>query len=182
MGWLLMLRDPRLIIAALVLAASCAAVWRVAAWRLSGDIARARMEATKIQAEASAKAAEQAEQKAQRAVAAADAVIESLRRDKAMQDEEVARVKNQRADLERRVALGRANGLRLRDAVYAAAAACRGGDAPASALASGSEAATSAPGMLADVLGSVEQRGRAMAEEADRRRLAALACEALSKN
>jgi hypothetical protein len=75
------------------------------------------------------------------------------------------------ADSARRAAAG------LRDAARAAARHC---GAPRHTAAAASGAATPNPGdVLADVLGLVEQAGRDMAQEADRRGIAGATCERL---
>jgi hypothetical protein len=107
--------------------------------------------------------------------ATADNLAEERRRQAAMQKEidhattalDAAR---RDADAAGRAAVG------LRAAASAAAARCRA--APAHAAAAASGPATASPGdLLADVLGVVEQAGRDMAQEADRRGIAGTACE-----
>jgi hypothetical protein len=89
-------------------------------------------------------------------------------------DDATLAVDRARADADRagRAAAG------LRDAARAAAARCGGAARHPTPAASGAPAA-SAGDLLADVLGLVEQAGRDMAAEADRRGIAGAACERL---
>jgi hypothetical protein len=86
-------------------------------------------------------------------------------------DDATLAVDRARADADRagRAAVG------LRDAASAAAGRCSTARHPAAAASS--PPAASAGDLLADVLGLVEQAGRDMAAEADRRGIAGAACE-----
>jgi hypothetical protein len=107
--------------------------------------------------------------------ATADNLMEERRRQAAMQKEidhattalDAAR---RDADAAGRAAVG------LRAAARAAAAGCRAAAPNPHAAASG-PAATGPGDLLADVLGLVEQAGRDMAAESDRRGIAGSACE-----
>lgn len=86
-----------------------------------------------------------------------------------------------RQDLDRArrdAAAARVSAGRLRDAAAVAAAACSGGAAVDPAAAPGSAPAAGPGVLLADVLVLVEEAGRAMAEEADKRGIAGATCEA----
>ena len=105
-----------------------------------------------------------------------DARTEEQRRTAAMQeiaDATQASLAAVRADAVR----ARAAADRLRNAATAYAAAHCGGASPDTAAAPGSASAAGPGLVLADVLSMVESAGRAMAEEADRRRIAGEACE-----
>jgi hypothetical protein len=113
---------------------------------------------------------------------AAEAVKDDLakeRQQRAAAQKEIDDAHAETQRLEAELQRANATGKRLYDtAVRVTAARCRP-LAPAAAAASGSPPAPG-PGLLfADVLGGLEQDGRAMAEEARKRRIAALACEGI---
>jgi hypothetical protein len=151
----------------------------VGAWLHLSAVSTARKEGDKAATDrvmalwgaANIRARELAEQ------ATADALAEERRRQAAMQkeiDHATTALDRARADAD---SAGRA-AAGLRAAASAAAARCRA--APAYPAAAEGGASRPGPGdLLADVLGVVEQAGRDMAQEADRRGIAGATCERL---
>ena len=132
------------------------ATWTVQGWRLSAQVERI---------------------KAEHAEALLDAEQAARARERSMIDKVEVIVREATAltqDLARDLARAAAAGDGVRDAARRAAAVCAGADSTAGLA---SAAARSAAGVLADVLAEVELEGRAVATEADRRRIAGLACE-----
>jgi hypothetical protein len=144
-------------------------------WWHAGAVQAARAEGRAQGAAEWAKANGEAA-RAAAAAAAAHRATEQRREAAARKgiDDATLAVDRARADADRagRAAAG------LRDAARAAAARCGGAARHPTPAASGAPAA-SAGDLLADVLGLVEQAGRDMAAEADRRGIAGAACERL---
>jgi len=159
---------------AAVAVVSGGAAWSVATWRGSAQIERVRTQLAEIK--------QQHAERVAQAEAAGRAAVESAMAAQVTKAQEVA--ENAQAllkDLDAAAARGAALDRRLRDAARATAARACGDPAHAVAPATGSASAPSAGGVLPDVLGGLVEAGRAMAEEADRRRIAGLACEAVSQ-
>lgn len=142
--------------AAVAAAVAGGAAWTVQGWRLSAQVERL---------------------KADHAEAMLDAEQSARERERVMIDKVEVIVRDAQAltqDLARDAARAAAAGDSVRDAARRAAAVCAGADATAVGA---SAAARAAGDVLADVLGMVESAGRAMAAEADRRRIAGITCE-----
>lgn len=105
---------------------------------------------------------------------AAERAEETRRQEKKDEIAESARMEARRVTVAR--AAADVAGRSLRDA--AAALAARARETCASpVVGDGKQAAPGPADLLADVLGSLEEQGRGVAEEADRRRIAGLSCE-----
>ena len=145
----------RLIIAACLLVAAFATGWLVNGWRWQAKLAALQLEHAEQYADAQAQARSE-EQRRQTAV-------EGIRRD-AQQTIEQSQADAAAAD-------AAANGLRAAlDTAKRRAARC-------ASVAAGSPTGPDQTTVLADLLAELEQEGRAMAAEADRRGIAGRTCE-----
>lgn len=153
-----------LIVCGVVAIASGVLGWQVNGWRMSGDIETLKRKHVATLATAQAARAD---------TEAKYRLLEKQRQsdiDKVVED---AQEKINRVSADAASARAAADGLRKQAVILASRCAAAGNPTAAS----GSPPATNPGDVLADVLGSVEAAGRAMAEEADRRGIAGSACE-----
>jgi hypothetical protein len=162
----------RLGIAAGALALAAGGGWTLNGWRLNANVERAHTAVADIRAQQAERIAEA--ERAGRAAVESDVKRQIELAERIARDAQAAVAQ---VEVERVAAVAAGRG--LRDAARAAAARACADPVPSVATATRSASAPSAGDLLADVLAGLEQDGREVAAEADRRRVAALSCEAV---
>jgi hypothetical protein len=158
------------VVGALALAAGGG--WTLNGWRLNAQVEKAHTAVADIRAQQAERIAEA--ERAGRAAVESDVKRQIELAERIARDAQAAVAQ---VEIERVAAVAAGRG--LRDAARAVAARTCADPVATVAPAAGSASAPSAGDLLADVLAGLEQDGREVAAEADRRRIAALTCEAV---